>query len=274
MKLNARLKNIDLFMRFVQTVDKIGKDAIVHVTQKKIMFILTSDMTKGVQVWSGMDLVLLVEDFVVESLNNNEIAFKLNLENLLRSLKSGLFAQEVSMRLTKRNNLPFLTFVNYVQGKEIMTIVQNVPITLLTAAQLAQLTEPHLTDPEVNILMPPLKLLKNAVERMKNISDCLIINANMAGQLTLRVETDLVSIATFFKNLQHPVLEGKSPPRPDPNQVAEVRVNIKKFSKFLYSHQVSPADVICCLVEGEALVTHVLLENLFITYYIPVLLQP
>lgn len=65
--------------------------------------------------------------------------------------------------------------------------------------------------------------------------------------------------------------EGRSPPRHNPDQSASVKVDIKKFVKFLYSYQVSPQNVICCIVENQALVLHVLLDDLFLTYYIPVL---
>jgi len=121
-------------------------------------------------------------------------------------------------------------------------------------------------------MMPPLKLVRNVVDRLKNISDYLVISANMAGLLKLSVELEMVTIATFYKNLEHPQIEGKSPPRPNPEQTAEVKVDIKKFSRFLYSSQVSPNNVICCLVENRALVLHVLVDDLYMTYYIPVML--
>jgi HUS1 checkpoint protein len=137
-------------------------------------------------------------------------------------------------------------------------------------------------------MMPPLKLLRNVIDRMKNIHDYFIITANMAGELTLKVETDMVSVATFYTNLDHPQIgtaapagalcvlfhalphrfrvrtnantEGRSPPRRDQDKTAEVKVDIKKFNRFLYSYQVSPTNVILCIIENTALVLHVLLE--------------
>lgn len=61
-------------------------------------------------------------------------------------------------------------------------------------------------------MMPPLKLLRNVIDRMKNIHDYFIITANMAGELTLKVETDMVSVATFYTNLDHPQIGTRSPP--------------------------------------------------------------
>jgi len=119
--------------------------------------------------------------------------------------------------------------------------------------------------------MPPLKLLRHVIEKMKNVCDYLSIYANMAGDLTFKVETDMVTIATCYKGLDHPQMEGRSPPRRNPEQKAEVKVEIKKFARFLYSYQVQATNVICCIVEGRAVVLHVLLDDLYLTYYIPCL---
>jgi hypothetical protein len=85
-----------------------------------------------------------------------------------------------------------------------MSILQDVPVNMLSPSQIASFVEPLLPDPEVYIMMPPLKLLRNVVDRMKNIDDYLTIQANMAGEFTLKVETDMVSVATFYRNLDHP----------------------------------------------------------------------
>lgn len=67
-------------------------------------------------------------------------------------------------------------------------------------------------------MVPPLKLLRNVVDRMKNIHDYLGITANMGGELTLKVETDMVSIATFYTHLHHPQIG--PPPAPCPKRAA------------------------------------------------------
>jgi len=93
----------------------------------------------------------------------------------------------------------------------------------------------------------------------------------MAGVLKLAIETDLVTITTSYKNLEHTPIEGRSPPRINPKQEAELKVDIKKFSKFLFSYQVSPTNVICCLMKNRAVVFHVFLNDLYLTYFLPVL---
>lgn len=53
---------------------------------------------------------LLFDDYIIESLNNGEIAFKINCNDLNRALKSALEASEVIMKLTKKGNEPCLNF--------------------------------------------------------------------------------------------------------------------------------------------------------------------
>ncbi|KAL6076666.1 DNA damage checkpoint control protein [Balamuthia mandrillaris] len=274
MRFMAKLTNVNLFIKLVQTIDKIGKSCVVHLTPKKVEFILTSDITDGVQVWSGINSSSLFDEYRIESKNQNEIAFELSLDNLLRGLKSGQLASDITLKLAKFDGQPTLCIAVKIQSQQqMMSVVQDIPVKLLTAAQLQQFIEPYLPDPEVYIMLPPLKLMRSVIDRMKNIHDYLIITANMAGDLTLKVETELVSIATFYRQLEHPQIEGRSPPRHDPSKSAEVKVDIKKFARFLYSYQVGPTNVILCLVVDKAVVLHVLLEDLYLTYYIPVVLS-
>jgi HUS1 checkpoint protein len=133
-------------------------------------------------VWSGLNAQTLFGDYTIESLNNNEVSFKLNLDNLHRALKSAQYATDVTMKLTKKNNLPYLHFNIATQTSQMMVVVQEVPVDLLSAQQLAQYTEPHLEDPEVHIMMPPLKSVRSVVDKMKNILYLLLLKALLSGR--------------------------------------------------------------------------------------------
>lgn len=49
--------------------------------------------------------------------------------------------------------------------------------------------------------MPNLKLIKNVVERMKNMSHNLILSADQYGNLTFKIQTNMVSVSANFCNL-------------------------------------------------------------------------
>jgi HUS1 checkpoint protein len=266
--------DMSLFINLVKAIEKIGEEkCLMLLTPKKIQFIIQSDITDGFQVWAACNVASIFEEYIIESQNGNEISFHINLDNLLKGLQSGTGAQEVYMKLTKKGGTAYLSFAILMNPVKSITITQEIPVQILTPVQLQEYTEPVLPDPEVYIMMPPLKSLKNVVERMKNIDNYLILQANMAGELTLKVQTDNISVATFYRKLEHPHIEGKDVPNTNPDQKAKVKVDVKKFSRFLFSHIIIPKNVICCIVEDTALVLHVLLDDLFITYYIPVLAQ-
>lgn len=58
--------------------------------------------------WTDLKASLFSEYSVV-SKNNNEISFNVNLDNLIRGLKSGQTAQEVSVKLTKKGGIAYLS---------------------------------------------------------------------------------------------------------------------------------------------------------------------
>jgi HUS1 checkpoint protein len=107
-----------------------------------------------------------------------------------------------------------------------MTIMQDVPVQVLSPEQALQYQEPDLPEPDVRhlicfhcclkvclivlvqvyITMPPLKHIRTVIDRMKNLEQYLQLQANMAGELTLRVESEMVSVATFFRGLEHPMI--------------------------------------------------------------------
>lgn len=57
--------------------------------------------------------------------------------------------------------------------------------------------------------MPPLRLIKNIVERMKHMSHNLIVSADQFGNLMLKIESNMVSLATHFCNLNVHSFAGK-----------------------------------------------------------------
>jgi len=256
----------------IQTVEKIDKQCTLHLTPKKIQFILVKELEHGFQVWSAMNASSLFNDYLIESKADNEISFQINLSHLARALRCAekSSSQEILIKLTKKGDLPYLSLSMEVSPTRTLMLTQEVPIQPLSADQMNAFIEPILPDPDIVIMMPPLKAMRNVIERMKDLDSTLTIQANMGGEMTLKVQTDMVSIATFYRNLEHPQLEGRTKSE-GPDTMASAKVDVKKFWRALYSYQVAPTNVICCIVEKTALVLHALLDDLFITYYIPML---
>lgn len=50
----------------------------------------------------------LFDEYRIESKNNNEIAFEISLDNLLKALKSGQLASNIILKLTKLDQVPYM----------------------------------------------------------------------------------------------------------------------------------------------------------------------
>ena len=74
----------------------------------------------------------LFEEYRIESKNNNEIAFEISLDNLLKALKSGQLASDITLKLTKLEQNPFLRIAIDIQS------VPNSPLLLLVHLQYPQ----------------------------------------------------------------------------------------------------------------------------------------
>ena len=62
------------------------------------------------------------------------------------------------------------------------TITHDIPIKILsTSKQLEDFEEPSIERTTLSIEMPPLKLIKHMIERMKSLSDFIYLDATNKG---------------------------------------------------------------------------------------------
>lgn len=57
--------------------------------------------------------------------------------------------------------------------------------------------------------MPSLKLVKNIVERMKNMSHNLIVSANKHGRLIFQIKASMATLSAHFTDLSVVSFAGK-----------------------------------------------------------------
>ncbi|TNN31588.1 Checkpoint protein HUS1 [Liparis tanakae] len=83
-------------------------------------------------------------------------------------------------------------------------VTHDVPVDIVPRRLWHEFKEPSMPDFHVSVYLPPLKTMKNVVDRMKNLSNFLVMEANLSGEMNLKIETDLVSVTTHFKDLGNP----------------------------------------------------------------------
>lgn len=213
---------------------------------------------------------LVFTELRVESKTNNTICLDLQLDVFSQGLKRCMNSSEVLMKLLKRDRA-YLSLIAEQSTTQLMTVTYDVPVEPLSSDRVQQLREPGDYEPLIYTLMPPLRRMKPIIEHMKNIGQYLTIRGNMNGELDFKVDAETISVATHFRNLEHPHIQGREAPQPDPNKEHTVKIDSSKFHKFLFSHSVNPQNVVLCLNVDAPVVIHVMHDDVYLTYYLPLI---
>ncbi|KAG0197095.1 hypothetical protein BGX28_009412 [Mortierella sp. GBA30] len=291
MRLRARIQRNLLF--FTQAVEKIGRSCFIKFTPEFVSFgaingIGDNDPSTGgaVQCWSRLQKESLFYEYKIESNANNEIYLEMKVEDLLLAMRSSSNASTVVMRMTGRSADAYLTFTITTEDHlgNSRPITQNVPIVKIMTADgannTAVFTEPMIPTPEVHIMLPQLERLRHIAASYKNLSDYVVISANLAGEMILTTSDGIIQfnqgrldpglelvtarygvaekahVETRFTGLHNPLLSMSAESEEDehphrerlrnrPNEFASVMIRVSDLQKVLQSHYIKPQNVIC-----------------------------
>ncbi|XP_077993631.1 checkpoint protein HUS1-like [Glandiceps talaboti] len=278
---------IQHFTRMVGTIAKLAKTCVLRITENKLYFIVGDGVTSGgVSMWCELFQGNFFDQYNMDGVSPeaNEIFLDLTLDNMVKALKSAQTAKSVKIKLTKKRS-PCLTFDIELPSltAHSRSVVHDVPVNVIPRRLWSDYEEPPMPDFDVSIYMPPLKLLRNVVDRMKNLSTYVILSANGSGEMTLSVETDMVSCTTHFKDLPKPnwskecdleetqsQVQSQSQGK-DSEELFSARIDIRKFSNFLTGQQINPTKVICNIAHNKTIQFFLLHEDMSLQYFIPVI---
>eukprot|EP00066_Takifugu_rubripes_P010290 XP_003977994.1 PREDICTED: checkpoint protein HUS1 [Takifugu rubripes] len=267
------------FTRVISTISKLTKSCILRLTPQHLFFVLSGKVTNGgVSMWCELSQANFFDEYQMEGFSpeDNEICLEVTPENLSRALKTTQNAKAVKVKLTKKHcpcltitaELPTLSSISRV-------VTHDIPVEVIPRRLWHEFKEPSVPDFHVSIYLPPLKTMKNVVDKMKNLSNFLIMEANLRGEMNLKIETDLVSVTTHFKDLGNPPWGddasqgGGAARRWDPEAMTQARVDIRKLQQFLIGQQVNPSKAMCNIVHDTVVHLILLHEDVSLQYFIP-----
>uniref|UniRef100_H2YEP2 Checkpoint protein n=1 Tax=Ciona savignyi TaxID=51511 RepID=H2YEP2_CIOSA len=282
MRFRAKVVNIDCIHHFTNVVNTIGKllkKCSVRLTTEKIYFILPDQVTNGgVSMWCQLKQANFFDEYQMDGVNaeNNEIYLELVAENLCRALKTANNAKSLKIKLTKKQS-PCLTVEIELPSlsSSSRTVLHDIPVQVIPRRLWDEYQEPMMPEFHVSLCMPPLKTIKNIAERLKNLSTYLTISGNQDGDFALRVETDLVTATTRFRDLEippfDPDMDSQAPSKLwQPEEMASARIDVRKFLQFLAGQQINPYKVICNIVHQTAVHFFLVHDDISLQYFIPV----
>ncbi|KAM3929487.1 checkpoint protein HUS1 isoform 2-T2 [Leptodactylus fuscus] len=152
-------------------------------------------------------------------------------------------------------------------------VTHDIPVSVIPRRLWNDFKEPIVPDFDVSVYLPAIKTMKSVVERMKNLSNFIVIEANRNGEINLKIETDLVFVSTHFKDLGNPPWVSESSQSDsqerDTDIMSEARVDIKKLLQFLAGQQVNPNKAICNIVHKRMVHFILLHDDVSLQYFIP-----
>uniref|UniRef100_A0AAX7UAS7 Checkpoint protein n=1 Tax=Astatotilapia calliptera TaxID=8154 RepID=A0AAX7UAS7_ASTCA len=289
------------FTRVVTTISKLTKMCVLRLTPDNLFFVLSGKVANGgVSMWCELSQANFFDEYQMEGVSSedNEICLEVTPENLSRALKTVQNAKAVKVKLTKKH-CPCLTIAaelemrcvwGYIHLQSALrtriqpqptlssvsrVVTHDVPVDVIPRRLWHEFKEPSMPDFDVSIYLPPLKTMKNIVDRMKNLSNFLVIEANLNGEMNLKIETDLVSVTTHFRDLGNPPWgddasqDGGPSQSRDPESMVEARVDIRRLQQFLVGQQVNPSKAMCNIVHQSVLHLILLHEDMSLQYFIP-----
>ncbi|CAE6465587.1 unnamed protein product [Rhizoctonia solani] len=278
MRFRACIDEVSTLSKIVQTMEKLSKRCIFKMNETTVQIICLGETDVGVQIWSKIPVDSMFSDYRIQSNANNMISLEVSTEPLSQALRSASAAQDVIVKLAKKNDQPVFSFEAQTesrQGKK-MLVTHDVRITVMKAVEIEQVKEPLCPPPDLHIILPPLKELRTIVDHMQKLSDVVAISATPGGELVLAIQTDDVRVSTTWENCQRPTVEGEAPNpehEEDPDQKYGALVAVKSLIKFLTCHMFSNSTV-ASICANFCIIMYVYIGSVtdtggIITFYIP-----
>lgn len=274
MKFRARITSkhfIELFIQVSSTIAKLAKVCVLRVYPDRLCFCPVGLLGEA-QLWGEVRRGVF-HHFCMEGVSPefNEIYLELLSEHLARAVKNAGNASSLKLQLTNKLH-PCLTVVVELAScpGHSRAVVHDLPVRVLPRRWWKECAEPQVRGPDVSVYLPALKTLKNVVERMANVGSHVLVEANLKGSMNLSVETDGVTIKSYFKNLGNPpnalpcMSQGK-----DPENMVQVRVDNRKLLQFFDRQQINPSVAICNILSNTLLHLVLVHEDLSLQYFIP-----
>ena len=183
----------------------------------------------------------------------------------------------VKVRLTKKSDIPCLTFEVQMTGAPLSTrtCVHDFPVTVLPRRLWTDFKEPALPHFDASISLPELKKLKHLMERYKSLGQAVTVTASKQGRLSLGLESEEGVFSTHYPDLRVPVYRddtlpwqrGDSALLPD---TASVKVDLRRLGLFLSTDLGQPKRVVANIVDSEMLHMFFLYDDLLTQYFLPV----
>jgi HUS1 checkpoint protein len=213
-----------------------------------------------------VDPIKLFDLYICEgkSKDDNFIVLEFEPDNLYKALKSTQNIRTLRVKLCKRQtpclsvelDLPSISTLK----THSRTITHDISVRVVSTRSF-NFEEPTIQNANLSINLPQIKLLKHMLERFKCLSDYICLQATQNGELVFKCETSLITINTYFKDLECLNVQ-------EPMDTISVRLSIKKLYEFVNALQIQPNKLICNFINDKYAHLFFIHNNVILQYII------
>ncbi|XP_040578695.1 checkpoint protein HUS1 isoform X2 [Lepeophtheirus salmonis] len=282
MKFRCRMTEmlaIKKFYTVLNTISKMAKTCVFRLSQDRFFFIVQESSPSSPSIWVEMEQIRFFNEYNLEGVNDESphIYIEIEPDQLTKALhpilKSTAFFS-LKFKLTKKRDRPCLSL-----EIEDRLCVHDIPVNLIPRKHWQNYQEPYMPIHRIGIFLPPLKNLKHIVERYKNLGNHMILEVDTTGdngKLKLKLESDSISLGTYFQDLEVPKICHTGATQPQQvavNGTASVKIELRRFNLFLHSEQINPRKVIANFVNGKMIHIFIVHDDVFMQYFIPAIVE-
>ncbi|KAK2583944.1 hypothetical protein KPH14_001203 [Odynerus spinipes] len=270
MKFRCRMVEVGAMrdlMNIVTVISKIAKSCVLRITTDGISFNIDDDSVPV--LWAELSQSHFFNEYVMSGVSEEQNEIYLECESAMLARSLGSFrstAKSVKIKLTNKIQ-PCLTIEIELSSSSVESrqCMHDVPVRVVPRKEWATYKVPDIPEFDISVDMPLLKFLRNIVERMRNMSSQLTLEADKTGVFILRIETESANVSTHFQGLQISICS-----QAEDNVMISATIDIKKFLTFLAWDIVHPNSVKCNIVENKIVNLFLDLAGyLKVRYFIP-----
>ncbi|KAM4818254.1 checkpoint protein HUS1-like isoform 2-T2 [Thomomys bottae] len=277
MRFRAKIEDqhsLDQFKRVINMLSNLTKGCILRICPDKLNFILLGSPESGeASLWCELPQENFFSTFELRgaSAEHNEIYLQVQLENITRAVNTPHVTEALKIKFINKYSGILKICVKSPELNRSCTLTCYFPIVVIPTHYWNELQEPRVPYLDVSIYLPLLRTLKNFLEKVKHVSNHLIIEANQNGELNLKLQNELISVTTYFPALENPPFVPENDFEDRHLEMAEMHMNVHQLLHFLGGVQENPVKAIFNILRDRISYFEFLYETFSVKYFIPAL---
>ncbi|XP_058466488.1 checkpoint protein HUS1 [Malaya genurostris] len=200
-------------LNIITTCSRINRNFAINIKPSKMFIQIETNVEAAQFLWCEIDTSNrngFFSEYVMDGVDeeHNEIYLTGQSANFVRALSTlkNTPVNYMKLKLIKTDLAYLMVEISGTvnnDGEIICPKIQHsIPVTVVPRSEWISFHLPLNMDYHLTTSMPSIKSLQGLLDKMKNLSPSVTIYVTLAGEFSLVVETDVVTVGSHYKGLQ------------------------------------------------------------------------